>query len=244
MEYNLTVKYTLPYLAEVKKDKPHCIPFLSVIPISLLTTSVDIVTSLACRIFSLITLGTQTNVNKTALEIGCSSHFLLTIPYMCLFRAIRLLNDEDETFSWDRLFKKIFISIENEISDFSQSTSSFLERHVITRLGYTLLSLATLIASVGEAIIAAMFVPVAFLTAICDSQHPTCISINLLALRALMFTGVISDLGYYILKIINPKASEFKQEELTVMNFFQNLKKGNLLTANGAMFNLRTGQQL
>lgn len=244
MEYNLTVRHALPYLeTSITQESVKPLSFIKPIPITLLTSIVDTISGLAFRIFSLITFGTQQCLNRIALENGYSSSLLLSIPYMCVFRAICLPSDDEGDFSFDRFFMDNINLAETRISALGQLSSHFLEMHITTRLENALLCLAVLVAGIAEAIIATLLIPIALATAIVSPKHPACVKINSLAFRALMFPHVINDFGYFALKILNPWSSEFKQDEPKVLNSVQNLKCGNLLTSDGSIFNLWTGQR-
>jgi hypothetical protein len=244
MQYNLMVKYTFSYLerAIIGKTADRQTAFLKAIPMSLLTTTVDIITGLTSRVFSIITLGTLPCINRIALENGYSSRLLFATPYMCLFRAIHLSSEEEDEFSFDRFFMENLILAEDKILEFNRSTCSLLEKHITIRLNYLLLGIAALVASVAEAIIATILTPVALFMAVYDPKYTVCMKINTLAFRSLMFPSIINDLGYYALKVLNPWSSELLQEEANQVNFLQNLKHGNIWSSNGSIFNLWKGQ--
>jgi hypothetical protein len=170
--------------------------YLLLAPASLITTAIDTIVGLGAAIGAILTLGRSQKIFDFACEFIGESDFLLSYPYKNFLQAI----NPDADFGVQRGY--IVSSAISPIEDFAKECSeseNFLQRHVASRLTYALAALVSLVTKAVDGVIS---IP---MTAISIITLGNFAFINNLAYKTLKAPGIISDIFYFSVYVLNPQ---------------------------------------
>jgi hypothetical protein len=172
--------------------------YLLATPLDVGTRVVDTAIGLAAGVGSLITLGTSRELNGFATRHLHSSNTLIAAPFKCLVRFI----NPQAPFAGASRDGPVGVRVGNLTRRWcgalARHNNCFV-RHVVSRLGYALRTLAMIISRVIDLIIGAIAAIGSLLTLGCFER------INSIAYRGLTGVGMIQDIFYGLRKMINPR---------------------------------------
>lgn len=213
-------EYTHPSLSSIVDQ--HILArggYLLLAPTSVITSALDIIVGLGAGIGAICTLGMHQPTLKVARYHLTSANQLAPRLYANLLRMIRpnaRVNagdfPEGDQETKDILKGKDGYLAAKVITPFRAfakecySSDNFLKRHVASRLTYALLAVACLVTRAVDGVIG--IVAALFSLATLGQFR----KLNIIAYRGLQAPGIISDLFYCVVKVINPYAGVRKVE--------------------------------
>jgi hypothetical protein len=170
--------------------------YLLLAPASLITTAIDTIVGLGAAIGAIAILGRSQKIFDFACGFACESNYLLSYPYQNFLQAINPDADFGDMNGY------IVSSAISPIEDFAKECSkseNFLQRHVASRLTYALAALACLVTRAVDGVIS---IP---MTAISIITLGNFALINNLAYKTLKAPGIIMDIFYFSVYVLNPQ---------------------------------------
>jgi hypothetical protein len=178
-------------------------------PASFISSALDTIIGLGAGIGAILTLGTHASTFKVAINHLSNSKMLVALPYVNILLTINpeAKVAENSTNKYkppmiradkDGLISDIVINSLRNVARTCYNSDNFLKRHVATRLTYVLLAVSCLVTRVVDGIIG---IPAAGLSILTGGKYE---SLNNLAYRTLQTPGIIYDLFYCTIKLINP----------------------------------------
>lgn len=178
-------------------------------PASFATGCLDTILGAIAGVRALCTAGRNISTLKISYNHLKSTQSLIARPYLNFLRAINPeaetrgcsifgleIQDSGEGLLTNELVKKF----KENIGDYRRSRN-YLMRHVATRLAYALMAVSCVITRLADGIIG---VPAACLSIFTAGRFAP---LNNIALRGLQAPGIIKDLFYCTVKVINPWAT-------------------------------------
>lgn len=202
---------------------------LTAIPSTTFTNICDIIIGVGAAVASIATLGKNHKIYNIAINHLDSARKLVVRPYANLLRILNPNANFSGAYAYDKNkpltevpYKvrgtRLFNKKENHPKDDTDGlltdyvkdvlqklaykntySSSFLKKKIVTRLTYVVLAVALSISRVVDAIIGVNSMLISLVT---FGRYDT---VNAIAFAALQPTGIIKDLLFCILNIINPK---------------------------------------
>lgn len=178
-------------------------------PLSALGVTVDTLVGMISGVGAIFTAGTNKKIWSMASNLTYSRH-LLNLPYLNLLRTIN--PQANIRINADGI---IFGRIENSLRPYLEksylktlrsSESNFLNREITSRISYLLFSLVTIVIRAVDGLIGLI---ASTLSLVMLGTNAT---INTLAFNGLASTGIVYDLFYCAVKIINPNAGIFSYD--------------------------------
>jgi len=171
---------------------------LAMAPITSAAAIVDTISGLFCTMGSAIALGIKDDLNQIAMHQLESSNKILSGAYLNLLEVINPESRVVKNNSDPGLISSIvFPSIVNQAERFANSLSG-VHKHITSRLTFALLAVSSLITRIADGVIGIIAATLSLIT-LGNSRR-----INTIAYRSLMAPGIIYDLSYCTLAIINP----------------------------------------
>ncbi len=176
-------------------------------PASLITCALDTIIGFGTGVVALLKHGTDEKMNKLAFSHFSKTNLLLSSPYRHL---LGIINPEAE-FPLRCQTRGIAVEGNGFISDIVsrplktlaedfRSSKNFVSKHVASRLTYALLGIASIVTKLFDLVIG---IPAAALSLVTLGKFGT---LNNLAFRSLQVTGIVGDLFFATIKIVNPDA--------------------------------------
>lgn len=177
--------------------------YFSLVPTVSLTIVFDTIVGLGTGVFSMIKKGEHQRAKHLSLTYLKSSRLLIASPYLNLMLTLNPSAKFDEnslqTGSGEGAITQ-FCSNFIKTSLYHSSNSSYpLKRHVLSRLTFALLMISCVITRVIDGILGALAAVFSFLT-LGNIRW-----LNHVAVRGLQFPGLLRDIYYCSLGIINPQ---------------------------------------
>lgn len=177
--------------------------YLILAPASLVTSAVDAIIGVGAGIGAICALGKHKPTCQFTIKHLHSSDRMIAEPYVNLLKA---LNPDFELTEGRSLigamghgFTSHFIREPlKEVARSCYDSDSLLKRHVASRLTYALLAIASVVTRAVDGVIG---VPAAALSLLTLGKFE---SLNHLAYRGLQVPGIINDLFYCTIKLVNP----------------------------------------
>ncbi len=195
--------------------------YLLLAPLSIVTSLADTIIGVVLGVASIATAGKEKRIYNCTLDHLQSGRKIVVRPYVNFIKALnpeaKFSGSIENMDRMTRLFaeerKDAFITGDGDgfITDFvfdklrshaqkCYNSNNLVSRHIGARLSYGLLALSCLVTRAVDGLIG---VPSAIISCLTFGKIE---SINNLAYRGLQFPGVIKDLFYCSVKIINPWA--------------------------------------
>lgn len=172
--------------------------YFLLVPTVIITSAVDTIIGLGAAIVAISSLGDCRSIIEVADDH--LSMKLISVPYACILKVINPYAEfsEEDLVSYDGFISDLVIKRFNKKIKECSCSKNFLERYVISRVGYALLAICSVICRIVDAVIGVPVVTLSFLTAGKFS------SLNNLAYRTLQSPKVVHDLFYCVMKFISP----------------------------------------
>lgn len=170
------------------------ITYTAQLPTLLVTPSIDTIIGL----FAAIPAAFSKSACRYHNTFIVGANQILSYPFVCLITIINpnaSLNGKNNLKSLDVVSALITV-----IGKYLSNSESMFKRHVISRLVFSLAPLSITITAVFKAAVGLIAAPLAIITLGNYSK------LNVLAFYGLRFTGMIQDITYVAIKIINPYA--------------------------------------
>jgi hypothetical protein len=164
-------------------------------PASLITTAIDTIAGLGAAIGAILTLGQSRKIFDVAAALLNESNFLLSYPYQNFLQAI---NPDADFGDIDAYIVSNAISPIEDFAKKCAKSENFLQRHVASRLTYALAALACLVTRAVDGVIS---IPIVAASVITLGNFTL---INHLACNTLKAPGIIVDLVYCAVYVLNP----------------------------------------
>jgi hypothetical protein len=174
-------------------------------PVVLITCALDTILGLGATLGVVCTLGRHNIIADQAATLMLHSTKLLTAPYMQLLKTIDPKQRSYEkkytnNYTCDKgLLTEKITFIFAHILKISKS-QNFFNRHIVSRLCFALLAMASLVTRVVDGLIGVLAASVSLLTL--GYFH----NVNQIAYQNLQAPGIITDIFVCILGILNPQA--------------------------------------
>ncbi len=213
--------YNTTFVDCLKKETLKRVYNLTITPFSTIIRVMDIIVGVFAGFVSIANSGKKKAIFKLAMNHLDSSRKIVVSPYRYLLKTLNLSAEISYLYKSD--WKKFYISAKGD-GLITHNVSKFLEkkarsyyksdRHFATRLTYALLALSSIITRVVDGIIGIIAAAFSFLT------YGKVVTINNIAYRGLQAPGIVKDLFYCTIKIINPEASASSKTSTSIPGLF------------------------
>ncbi len=183
------------------------VAYLSLAFLNIITGSVNATAGVLTGSLNILTAGKKHSLHKITLAQLCNTRLTLSLFYL---NGLRVLNPHarlcnyipknslELSFDGNGLFAGRVNTLIQDLSAQCNTSKNFLKKQVISRLTYVLLAVASLVTRAVDAVIGIIAAVFSILTL---GKFNT---INTIAFRGLQVPGIVDDLFYCAVKIINP----------------------------------------
>lgn len=173
----------------------------AMIPLSALGITFDTIVGMVGAVGAILTAGTNKNIWSIASSLEYS-HCILNIPYLNLLRTINP-QAKVECLPDGITYSIIVKPLKDYLRTLRSPDNNFLNRKITSRIGYSLLSIVTIVIRAVDGLIGLVAAILSLVTLGTNTD------INTFAFAGLSSTGIIYDLFYCAVKFINPHAGVF-----------------------------------
>jgi len=191
---------------------------LLLIPVSTIACGLEAIVGLGSGFLSIVSLGTSKNLFKFSRKRLSSTYHIFVHPYVNFLKTInpkakfsgkspniylirvekkeepKIIGEDQKHF----LLGRVVFEVAKLANALSNSKNPFLEKHIASRCVYVILGVSCVIARVADAVIAVPAVSLSILAL------GTWESANNLAYRTLQAPGIITDLFFCSVCVLNP----------------------------------------
>ncbi|MCC5832857.1 MAG: hypothetical protein JJU12_07440 [Chlamydiales bacterium] len=178
--------------------------YLSLVPVSAITSIVDTAIGACAAIPVLATAGKHEKTTDFAFQFLASSFTIVSKPYLNLLRTLNPTAEVNRHYdeNYPGICAPYFVSMSDEIGNNYCGSNNFFKRHVASRLTYAFFAISLVVTRLVEGIIGLIAGAFSLLTV---GKVPL---LNNTAYLGLSATGIIHELFFFTLKVINPWTCE------------------------------------